>query len=346
MTISLFTTRQMLGVFEEYDAPGTHLLDRYFPRVQTFDTDVVDFDVITKGGAKLAPFVMPAAAGRPVRSQGSVTKTFKPAYVKPMTEVDANRPLTRRPGERYGGDMTPAERRAAVIADILLEQRMMIVRRKEFMAGEILRTGMVTVEGPDYPRVVMDFGRDAALTQALIGANRWGEVGVDPIKTLEDNAALTQQKSGLPATEVTFSPTAWSIFRANERVEKLLDNRRQASGEVELGPIARGGPDKPKQRYVGAIGDFDFWVYNDIAEADDGTPLRLLADYEVIQAAPQVNGVQAHGAIKDPRAGYQALEMFPKNWIEENPSSEFVMTQSAPLVVLPLPNGTCAITVR
>ncbi|MQX37882.1 major capsid protein [Roseospira navarrensis] len=345
-TINLFTTRQMMGVWEEYDAPGTHFLDRYFPRLQTFDSELVDFDVIQKGGMKLARFVMPTAAGRPVRSKGSVTKTFKPAYVKPLTEVDPNRPLTRRPGERYGGDMTPAERRAAVVADILLEHRLQIVRRKEFMAGEILATGAVTVEGDDYPKVVVDFGRDAALTQALTDTARWGETGVDPVKTLEDNAALTQEKSGLPATEVTFSPTAWTVFRANERVERLLDVRRQASGGAELGPIARGGPDKPKQRYVGTIGDFDFWVYTDIAEAPDGSPLKLMADYQVIQAAPQVAGVQAHGAIRDPRAGYQALEFFPKNWIEENPSAEFVMTQSAPLVVLPLPNATCSITVR
>lgn len=346
MSPSLFTTRTMMGVFEEYDAPGTHFLDRYFPRVQTFDTELVDFDVITKGGAKLAPFVMPTVAGRPVRSDGVVTKTFKPAYVKPMTDVDPSRPMTRRAGERYGGDMPPSERRNAIIADILLDHRSQIIRRKEFMAAEILRTGMVTIEGEDYPRVVVDFGRDAAMTRTLAANKKWGEAGVDPIVTLEENAALTQEKSGLPATEVTFSPTAWSLFRANERVERLLDNRRQVTGAVELGGIVRGGPDKPKHRYVGTIGDFDFWVYNDIAEADDGTTLRLLQDYEVIQAAPQVNGVQAHGAIKDPRAGYQALELFPKNWIEDNPSAEWVMTQSAPLVVLPLPNGTCCVKVK
>jgi len=345
MPLSLFTTRQMMGVWEEYDAPGTHFLDRYFPRLQTFDAELVDFDVIQKGGTKLAPFVMPTAAGRPVRSKGSVTKTFKPAYVKPLTEVDPNRPLTRRPGERYGGEMSPAERRAAVVADILLDHRLQITRRKEFMAGEILATGMVTVEGEDYPKVVVDFGRDPALTQAKTGAARWGEDSVDPIQDLEDNAALTQEKSGLPATEVTFSPKAWTLFRAHERVERLLDVRRQASGSAELGPIARGG-DKPKQRHVGTIGDFDFWVYDDLAEADDGTTLHLMADYQVLQIAPQVAGVQAHGAIRDPRAGYQALEFFPKNWIEENPSAEFVMTQSAPLVVLPLPNGTCSIQVR
>ncbi|RJF81124.1 major capsid protein [Azospirillum cavernae] len=346
MSITLYTTRQMMGVFEEYDAPGTHFLDRYFPRLQTFDSELIDFDVIEKGGVKLAPFVMPTAAGAPVRSKGSVTKTFKPAYVKPMTEVDPNRPFTRRPGERYGGDITPAERRAVVIADILLDHRAQIIRRKEFMAAEILRSGMVTVVGPDYPKVLVDFGRDPALTAALTGAARWGEAGVDPIKTLEDKAALTQEKSGLPATEVTFSPTAWSLFRASDRVERLLDLRRQSSGDVEMGPIARGGPDKPKQRFVGSIGDFDFWVYNDVAEDDGGATIKLMGDYQVVQAAPQVDGVQAQGAIRDPRAGYQALEFFPKNWINDNPSAEFVMTQSAPLVVLPLPNGTCCTTVR
>ncbi|MCG5240089.1 major capsid protein [Azospirillum doebereinerae] len=343
--INLFTTRTMMGVYEEYDAPGSHFLDRYFPRVQTFTTELVDFDLIQKGGPKLAPFVMPTAAGRPMRSKGVVTKTFKPAYVKPLTEVDPTRPFTRRAGERYGGDLSPAERRQAAITEILLDHRNQVLRRKEFMAGELLRTGMVTIEGEDYPRVVVDFGRDPTLTAALTGGNRWGQTGVDPIKTLEDKAALTQAKSGLPATEVTFSPKAWTLFRANERVERLLDNRRQVSGEIEMGPIARGGPDKPKHRYVGNIGDFDFWTYDDLAEADDGSSFNLMGEFDVIQAAPQVNGVQAHGAIRDPRAGYQALELFPKNWIDENPSAEWVMTASSPLVVLPLPNGTCCTAV-
>nr|WP_257792287.1 major capsid protein [Azospirillum humicireducens] len=49
-------------------------------------------------------------------------------------------------------------------------------------------------------------------------------------------------------------------------------------------------------------------------------------------ATGAMEGTQAHGAILDPRAGQQALKVFPKSWIEENPGRRLLLSQSAPLV--------------
>ena len=58
-----------------------------------------------------------------------------------------------------------------------------------------------------------------------------------------------------------------------------------------------------------------------------------------------VDGVRAFGAILDPRAGYQALPIYSKNWIAEDPAAEYIMSQSAPLMIPGRPNASLKATV-
>lgn len=342
MSTNTYTTRQMIGVIDSLERPSSFLLDTFFGNAQYSDTDVIDFDVVTKG-RQLAPFVSPSVKGKMMRNRGGTTKTFRPAYLKPKSTVDPSKPLTRKAGESYGGSMSAGQRHDAHVTEILVDQRESILRRKEWMAASALVTGTVTVVGEDYPEQTVDFGRDASLSVTLTGAARWGEAGVNPLDDIEDWAALGQSKSGAPMTTVIMEPEAWKLARKNTDFRDALDIRRQASGSVELGPIARGqGNDKA--RYVGSIGDFDFWVYQEVYEDKDGVEQNLIPDHAVILAGSAIEGVQAQGAIHDPRAGWAAEELFPTNWVSDDPVAEFVMTQSAPLVVPGRPNNSfCAI---
>jgi hypothetical protein len=52
-------------------------------------------------------------------------------------------------------------------------------------------------------------------------------------------------------------------------------------------------------------------------------------------------GYRCFGAIIDPYANYQSLEIFPRNWMEMgDPAVEYLLHQSAPLMVPVNPNGT------
>lgn len=342
MDTNVFTTRQLLGVIEDLRVPRTFLLDTFFSNISNSDTEVIDFDIITKG-RKLAPFVSPLVAGRPVRGRGLTTKTFKPAYVKPKDLVKPNAPLKRRPGERYAGEMTAQERHDQIVADMLEDQTASITRRKEWMAAQAFDTGKVTVSGEDYPEVEVDFGRDESLTKQLLTTARWGENGVSILDNLEDWAIEVQDLSGAAPTDVIFDPKAWKLARADANFLEVLDNRRQTSGNVELGPISMP---VTGARSVGQTGDFNFWVYQDTYEDDAGATAKLVPDNTVWMASAAVEGVQAHGAIHDPRAGFMALEYFPTNWITDDPAIEWLMTQSAPLVIPARVNATARIRVR
>lgn len=343
----LYTTRTLQAVLFGLDRPQLFLLDTFFPDVVTFDTETIDFDKLDRA-LGLAPFCSPLVRGTPVAARGYATDSFTPAYVKLKNELDPSRPLRRRPGETFGGSMLSGARRDAALADLMDDQYLKILRRKEWMASSALRTGAVTVEGEGFPAQSVSFGRSASLTKTLLTTARWGESGVSPFDDIQAWADEVAIASGASATQVVMDPKAWALARKDDQLAKILDYRYARSTEMEVGPLARG--EGRWATYVGSAGQFDFWVYSQPFVDEDGVAGNMMPDHTVILAASGadagVAGYQAHGAIKDPRAGYQAVEIYPKSWIDEDPATEWVMSQSAPLVVPARPNATLCATVR
>jgi hypothetical protein len=93
----------------------------------------------------------------------------------------------------------------------------------------------------------------------------------------------------------------------------------------------------------------EVFLYRDSYVADDGTtevPLMANGDL-VLTASPEaIHGYQCFGAIIDPHAQYQSLDIFARNWMEEgDPAAEYLLHQSAPLQVPVNPNATLKATV-
>jgi hypothetical protein len=346
MSIDIFNTHVLSKVVERLDRPSSFLLDTFFGQEQTEESEEIHFD-IDKSKPRLTPFVSPLVAGKVVDDEGFTTKSFKPAYAKDKRRFDPARPLKRSIGEKIGGTLSPQQRLEANLNRTLIKQLENLTRREEVMAAEALRTGKVTVSGDEYPTVVVDFQRDAALTVALAGGSRWGETGVSALDNLEDWVALVQEKSGAVGRTVIMDALAWRVFKSDPKVEKLLDIRRIAdSTNLSLGPIAFGQGNE-LARYVGTIGDLDFWVYNDRYVDDNDVVQKLLPDYTVLVGSTgQLEGTRCYGAIQDEKAGYRAQRYFSKSWLEEDPAVRWLLLQSAPLIVPYRPNASFCATVR
>ena len=157
-------------------------------------------------------------------------------------------------------------------------------------------------------------------------------------------AAEIQNKAGVVAKTVVLDPDAWKLFRSNASVEKYLDYRRGTNNTLNKDPIVRGKDSKA--RYVGSIGDFDLWVYNDSYIGDDGKTTNLLPSKTVILGSKDgLEGTRCYGAIHDEKANWTAQRYFTKSWIEEDPSVRWLLLQSAPLVVPYRPNASMCVTV-
>ncbi|WNO10430.1 major capsid protein [Teredinibacter sp. KSP-S5-2] len=343
--MDIFSTFVLNRVVESLHRPASFLLDAFFPSVQTEDSEEIHFD-IDQSKPRLAPFVSPLVEGKVVAEEGYQTYSFKPAYVKDKRRFNPNAPLKRAIGETIGGSLTPMNRREAALNKSMTNQLENLTRREEVMASEAMRFGRVTVSGENYPTTVVDFKRHADLTRVLLGNLQWGEPGVNPLNDLEDWASIIQLVSGAAARTVVFDPLAWRLFKDNDKVDKLLDKRRGTDTTLSIDPIAFGEGNK-KVRYVGSIGDFEFFVYNDVYVDDDGVDQSVLPSYTVLMgSAGELEGTRCYGVIQDEKANYQANRYFSKSWLEEDPAVRWLLMQSAPLIVPYRPNASMCITVR
>lgn len=325
-----YSTTTLLGVKEIQPKFTGLFMAMFFPQVATFATEEVAFDKIRRG-VRLAPFVAPMVSGKARRERGGTTTTFTPAYVKPTDVVRPNRLLKRLPGEALNGSLSPAERHDAVVADILNEQEQEIVHREEWMASHGVLTGEVIVEGEQFERQVVDYGRSPENQITLLGAAKWDTVDpetYDPSTDIEDWAVNATGSTGV----IIMDKLAWRLFSRFKLVKEKLDTRRGSTSQMELGPQL--------ERQVmrkGFFGEYEIIVYTGQYEDTDGSKKNFMPDYTLLLAPSTTDNVMAYGGIQDAKAnadGIVEATRYPSNWFTDNPSVEWLQTQSAPLPVI------------
>lgn len=342
---SIFNTSQLLGVLRDnsvMEPPSNYWLTLCFGRTINFTDEYVDFSKIS-GTRKLAPLVVPTAQGRPIYSNAERLLRVKPAYVKPKDPVTATRVIQRAAG--FGElstqtEMTPQQRYNMIVADIMKEHRRAIERRWEWLAAQAIIYGKVILEGEDYPRTLVDFGRDPAHDIVLTSGNRWGDAGVSIIRQIESWKDMARRaKFGGPISRVTIGSAAWAVMREDEEIRELLKlDLRPYNNGVDINLGIREGLDV---EYVGNLsGTTPVYVYSDYYNDTDNTVVPFMDPRDVVLTGSNVQGVRCFGAIQDVKANFQALEIFPKMWSQEDPSATFIMNQSAPLMVPVNPNNT------
>jgi hypothetical protein len=338
-----FSTTKLLGMLSAIDRPRRFLLELFFPEEVTFDTEEIGFDKLERA-RRLAPFVSPLVEGRVQRLRGGEVRTFTPAYVKPKHPITPNALLKRRPGESLNGSLSPEERRSRIIEQTLQDQDDQISRREEWMAARFLLTGKIVVEGEDYPKQEVDFLRASGHTLALTGGDRWGQTGVKVLDSLRTWGATVANASGYNPRVVIMDPLAANLVLADAEIKEILDNRRQAGGQMQFAGAVTAAPGE-EVAYLGTVGQFEFYQYQQVYKDEAGVSQKMMPDNTVIMGSPSgVQGVRAYGAIQD-LAALRAMSRFPKMWQVNDPSIELLMTQSAPLPVPREPDATLCATV-
>lgn len=333
-----YSTAYMLGAYGVMDKTKPFLFDLLFTMQQQFATEEVYFDKVERA-RRLAPLVVPTVRGRAERSRGYQTTSLIPGYVKPKHVVEPNRTLKRRPGEALLGNLSPEERRDLIILDNMRLEDDQIARREEWMACQLALTGAMTLQSDEFPTRIIDLQRNPAHTVVLTGAARWGQTGVDALGFLRSSAFLVQKNSGFHPGVVIMDPLAANLFIQSPGVLQIMQSFRQTTGNINLGGVVVGGVGT-EAKLLGETSEFQFWSYQQYYTDDNGNVQQFLPDNSVIMADPVgVQGTRLYGAIQDVRS-LQAIPRFPKNWIEEDPSAEYTMLQSAPLPVFGWPDAS------
>jgi hypothetical protein len=336
-----WNTATSLGVMRELDPMVTYWLDlAYAGRVVTFDEEYIDFEQIPAQGRKLAPFVMPMVQGKPVYDRRSRVQRMKPAYIKELDAVTPTRAMTKGPGSLFSdaSKMSPLARYNAIKVDITQTHMTAIYRRWEWMAARSIIDGKVVIEGEGYPSQEVDFGRNPNHDIVLGAGNRWGEAGVSIIDSLQDWLdTMHIAEFGGAGNRITVGLTAWRAMRKDPEIKELLNtDYRGDSSDLKRGLIGTG-----EVRFVGTLdGGPDVYVYNDYYHVD-GVATNMMDPRDIVLTGPAIEGFQCFGAIQDAHSGFQAMPIFPRNWLpDSDPAVEQILHQSAPLFVPVNPNAS------
>lgn len=349
----IYTTTELLSVQRKIKVLPKFFL-QWFNSQINFETDEIAFDRVSQNYTQIAPFVIPTRQGRLLKEEGYNAKAYKPAYVKPKSAIDINMILPRQPGEALGaGSLTNAQRRDRVLAHLLLKHRSMHENRWEWLASKALIDGGVMIESADYPATFVDFGRNPAHTMT----SNWSAVGytlMDMIADLRKGQRLVADNSvsGTIVRDYIFGGEAWDLFvkvggKELFGKEGLMDTSIRGSETS----ITRLWDDVEGVQYMGELsglngaGRMRIWVNTQKFRNEKNQDEFLMDQKAVLGISNAVDGVRCFGAIADGKAGYKALDYFPKMWEEQDPSVEYLLTQGAPLMVPSDPNATFVLRV-
>lgn len=352
----VWDTRKSLGVFRDLK-PTPSYWRQFFPNSITSTDEWIDFEKLPAQVRKLAPFVRPLGAGKPIYQDSSTSFRFKPAYIKVKDAIDPLAPLVKRPGVDRSmlneSDLTPMQRRELLRLAMTQQHVTSIERRWEWMCARAIIDGKVTIEGEEYPAVELDFRRASnhTIVKSTPGTY-WGDSGVSIFDELQAwiDRMFNAPFGGFP-TRLTMGSKVWTVFRKDPEIQKHMDMTvREPRATVERGLISPEKVVKVGELIVGGSSGaaIEVYLYSDTYVDENGVERPFLAPTDIVLTASpdQIMGYQCFGAIIDPYSRYQAMPIFPRNWIEQgDPAVEYMMHQSAPLMVPVNPNATLKATV-
>ena len=345
MAGQIYDSTQLLEVVRTIKTLNPFWLS-FFPAQINFTTEDIAFDRVNTDYRRLAPFVAPNVQGRIQGRSGYDTVSFKPAYVKPKDVVDPSLDIVRQAGEALGsGSLSPEQRRNAVIAEILRQHKTKLVNRNEWLAARAVIDAQVTIAGEDYPSVTVNFRRHSSLNYQLLTTARWSESTAAPLDDITAAKVNAHNRSGYKITRLIYGANAWKHFTARVDLKGMMDRN---FGGLDVS-VTRMYDAYEGQEYLGVIqgigggGRIEAWL-DTSKYVDEAGAEQFFLDQDTVVGVGGIEGIRCFGAIRDVRE-MRALEQFTKMWVQEDPSVEYILSQSAPLMVPKRPNASFKIKV-
>lgn len=346
--LSRYETWELDALVAQIERPNPWLLRKFFPRTKLFNTRTIEFDLLDRG-RRLAPFVSPLVAGKPMVREGFRTKQLAPAYIKPTDVVLPTDSFTRLPGEGYGGVLSPQQRFDRLVTEKLDLHMESIDNTLEWMAAQALVNGGIVIQGEDYPKTYVNFGRDPSLTIYLTGASKWTMPTSDPMQDIENASLQTRVISkGAVIRDLVMDGQTWNALKKHASIKDLIDNfqRNSLPGQAQTAIDKAPRNTINEAVYVGTLGGrFDMWVYDAYYQDDMGQDQPYIPPYTVLGISQALEGTQYYGAIIDLDAGMEPKKFFTKSKKKFNPSGLEVVSQSAPLAAPRRPNASFTMVV-
>lgn len=340
----MYDTEQLIGFYDRNpDKFQPFLRNLICPQTITFDEEEVKLDIITSD-KKLAPFVSADSVSKAREQRGFGSETLKPPYIKEKDIVKPSKYSKRIAGEAIGGTLSRAERLNRDRLMMTMEHDKRIARREEWMVSRMIQDGTVTCSGDQHPDAVIDYQMAAGNKITLSGAANWSTLygatptSDAPLDSLETWSELTNKN----VNTILMEKSAWAVFRKFGAVKDQLDIN-YLTPEQRTG-IVRSPSNNQEIEYKGSIGNFNFLVYNGSYDNDSNVKTKFLDAGRVLAFNTDTEGAMLYGAIAEVE-NLVATPRFFKNWVSQEPSVENLLTQSAPVPMVPNINDFVSVNV-
>lgn len=222
--MGLFTTRQLLGYTEQKVKFNPLFLTLFFRRTVNFHTEEVMLDKIT-GKTPIAAYVSPVVEGKVLRQRGGETRVLRPGYVKPKHEFNYQQAIERLPGEDPAQLNDPLYRRLRILTDNLKQEEHAIVQVEEMQAVNAVLYGKYVMEGEQFEKIEVDFGRSASNNIIQAPGATWSEQDRETFDPTHDIDMYCDQSSGLINIAV-MDGSVWRLLNGFKMFREKLDTRR------------------------------------------------------------------------------------------------------------------------
>ncbi len=329
--ISLYETRTMAKLVERMPKKRTFLLDTFFKRIETFDTEKIDVDFV-KGNRVMAPFVHPKRGGKILKDSGYQTKTYTPPLLGPQKLTTADKLANRMAGEPLYNGKTPEERAVDKLEAELKELDSTITIREEWMAAQALFTGLIPIKGEGIDEVI-DFGFENKET--LAAKAQWNKETSNPLADLKRWKKEVQKKGFVNPNVVIMADDAADAFIAHPLVKDLLDVKAYDLAVIKPKDLGNGAT------YIGTLKgeNLDIYTYNAwYQDEDSDEPMPYVPDSTVLLASTEAEYSRNYGAVTllDEATGewhtFESTRVADK-FIKKNPDRKFVTLYSRPLPI-------------
>lgn len=350
----LWDTRRSLGVFRATD-PAPQYWTPWFTRQINSTDEYIDFEKLPVPSRKLAAFALPLARGASAYDDSVRTFRVKPAYIKMDDAVDPLKPLVKQAGIDPSmldvSRLTPMQRLELIKVAIAAAHRRAIELRWDWLCARALIDGKVTLTGAEYPTTLVDFGRAAGHTVTLTDGTRIGDAGIKALDVIQARCdTMNDAEFGAMPTRITMGGSVWSVLREDAGILAHLDTQTKGgvhtidrglnAGKIfPVGELSIGGQSGQK---------IELWVNNETyIDPVSGASTRYLGAREMVfTGSPEsIMGFQCFGRIIDQDAGYEALDVFAKNYTEQSGdiTVQRISHKSSPLMVPVNPDATLKI---
>ena len=340
MAVDIFEPRIMTQMIEAgQNTKHTWLRDRYFANRPTFTAKKIDFDVVGRGGRKIAPFVSPLNGGKVIDREGYSTLSYEAPMLAPQRTTTAEDVMKRLPGENLYSGKSPNMRAAEILGRDLAELDEYISRREEAMCSEALFSGKITVKG-DGVNEVLNFwaGAEASDKPETTLTTKWDATTATAETITSDLRTIRRtmiKDGGFTPRDLICGTKVIDTILSKLTASKSLDMRRVDMGHIDPQHLPDG------VTYWGYLKDsaLDIYSYDEWYKSDNGDVAMVPAD-KCLLATPGAKTMLAYGACPvisetNPEIVFVEGSRVPMSWIQRsNPMGRVLQISSRPLPII------------